>query len=230
MSSISYTNPFVKLNCDLQLSQTANGVKLHFHNENPGNKKEQLPFYLRDISCSSPLMSFPQILIWYNLSLKASATGQIARNIKSILLISVYCLPPAHFLQRMAWTSQTRRNTMTNISPLPSSPRLEATKGAFLFSAPPFYLPFNRKRQKNKRESLQIKSLSAELTSLCCPRLPQHPVVAREHDRPECLLQPGDHRRPVAVQVCLKVWLYSLCQRLSTKVDHALSLNRHLPL
>ncbi len=53
------------------------------------------------ISCSIPLMSFPQILIWYNLSLKASATGQIVQNIKSILLISVYCLLWARFQQRM---------------------------------------------------------------------------------------------------------------------------------
>lgn len=45
MSKTSYTNPFVILNCDLQLSQTANGVKLHFHNENPSNKEEQWPFY-----------------------------------------------------------------------------------------------------------------------------------------------------------------------------------------
>lgn len=45
MSDTLYTSPFVILNRNLQLSQTANGVKLHFHNENPGNKKEQLPFY-----------------------------------------------------------------------------------------------------------------------------------------------------------------------------------------
>lgn len=53
------------------------------------------------ISCFIPLMSFPQMLIWYNLSLKASATGQIVQNIKSILLISVYCPLLPHFLQRM---------------------------------------------------------------------------------------------------------------------------------
>lgn len=47
MSNTSRTSPFVILNCDLQLSQTANGVKLHFHNENPSNKKEQWPFYPR---------------------------------------------------------------------------------------------------------------------------------------------------------------------------------------
>lgn len=45
MSNTLYTNLFVILNCDLQLSQTANGVKLHFHNENPSDKKEQWPFY-----------------------------------------------------------------------------------------------------------------------------------------------------------------------------------------
>lgn len=44
MSNTLYTNPFVILNCDLHLGQTANGVKLHFHNENPSNKKEQWPF------------------------------------------------------------------------------------------------------------------------------------------------------------------------------------------
>lgn len=42
--------------------------------------------------CSMPLISFPQILIWYNLSLKASAIGQIVPNIKSILSISIHCL------------------------------------------------------------------------------------------------------------------------------------------
>lgn len=46
MSDTLYTNPFVILSCGLQLSQTANGVKRHFHNENLSNKKEQWPFYL----------------------------------------------------------------------------------------------------------------------------------------------------------------------------------------
>lgn len=45
MNKTLYTKPFVILNCNLQLSQTANGVKLHFHNENPGSKEEQWLFH-----------------------------------------------------------------------------------------------------------------------------------------------------------------------------------------
>lgn len=63
MSNTSYTKPFVILNRDLQLSQTANGVKLHFHNENLSNKKEQWPFYPSHFLFLSLLMSFPQMLI-----------------------------------------------------------------------------------------------------------------------------------------------------------------------
>lgn len=53
------------------------------------------------ISCSVRLISFPQILIWYNLSLRASAIGQIVQNIKSIIVISIHCLLQVHFLARM---------------------------------------------------------------------------------------------------------------------------------
>lgn len=45
MNKTLYANPFVILNCNLQLSQTANGVKLHFHNENPSSKEEQWLFH-----------------------------------------------------------------------------------------------------------------------------------------------------------------------------------------
>lgn len=59
LKGLVYKPLFFILNHDLQLNQTANGVKLHFHYGSTSNKIEQWPLHSPPFPASSLLMSFP---------------------------------------------------------------------------------------------------------------------------------------------------------------------------
>lgn len=65
--------------------------------------------------------------------------------------------------------------------------------------------------------TVDFQPLSVVLTlclsaSALSSRIPEHPVLARQHDGLERVLQLGDHRRPGAVQVHVQLRLLSFLQ------------------